>query len=106
MVGGFEPVLFEGALLPWRLTVTIKGTKRGGEGKKDELKLPALLPDPWLLDREASREKEPYVAEFGAEPAAHLWAREATLAYFSARRPTDSPLKQLQDGQPVESYYQ
>ena len=56
VVGGFEPVLFEGALLPWRLTVTIKGTKRGGEGKKDELKLPALLPDPWLLDREASRE--------------------------------------------------
>lgn len=45
------------------------------------------------------------MAEFGAEPAAHLWAREATLAYFSARRPTDSPLKQLQDGQPVESYY-
>lgn len=105
VVGGFEPVLFEGALLPWRLTVSIKGTKRGGEGKKDELKLPALLPDPWLLDREASREKEPYVAEFGAEPAAHLWAREATLAYFSARRPTESPLKQLQDGQPVESYY-
>lgn len=105
VVGGYEPVLFEGALLPWRLAVTIKGTKRGGEGKRDELKLPGLLPGPWLLDREASREKEPYVAEFGADAAAYLWAREASLTYWSARRPTESPLKQIKEAQPVESYY-
>ena len=88
-----------------RLAVTIKGTKRGGEGKRDELKLPGLLPSPWLLDREASREKEPYVTEFGADAAAYLWAREASLTYWSARRPTESPLKQIKEAQPVESYY-
>ena len=105
VVGGYEPVLFEGALLPWRLAVTIKGTKRGGEGKPGELKLPGLLPEPWRLDYRGSREKEPFVAEFGADPASHLWAREASLTYWSARRPTASPLKQLMEVQPVESYY-
>lgn len=105
VVGGFEPVQFEGAVLPWRLSVTLKGQKRGGEGKRDELKLPGTLPAPWVLDRKASREKEPFVAQFGADAESHLWAREASLVYWSPRRPTASPLQQITQAQPVESYY-
>jgi len=105
VVGGFEPVLFEGAILPWRLTVTLKGQRRGGEGKSEELKLPGVLPEPWLLDRKASSEKEPFVAQFGADAESHQWAREASLVYWSARRPTTSPLQQINQAQPVESYY-
>ncbi|MCA8922884.1 MAG: hypothetical protein KDD82_13805, partial [Planctomycetes bacterium] len=67
VVGGFEPVRFEGALLPWRLAVSLKGQRRGGGGKLSELKLPGLLPAPWQLDREASREKEPFVSQLGAD---------------------------------------
>lgn len=105
VIGGYEPVLFEGALLPWRMTVHVRTQRRGGEGKPEELPLPAVLPDPWVLDRAASREKEPYVAEDAEEPAARLWAREATLAYLAARRPTTSPLRQLEELPPVPSYY-
>ncbi|HBP17418.1 MAG TPA: hypothetical protein DEA08_06465 [Planctomycetes bacterium] len=105
VVGGFQPVLFEGAILPWRLSLTLKGRRRGGEGKPEELKLPGLLSSPWLLDRNASREKAPFVAEFGADPDSHLWAREASLVYWSASKPTGSPAAQVRAAQPVESYY-
>jgi len=105
VVGGFEPVLFKGAILPWRLTVVLKGRRRGGEGKSDELKLPGLLPSPWRLDRNASREKDPFVAEFGADAESHLWAREATLVYWSSTKPAESPAKQLRAAQPVASFY-
>lgn len=104
-VGGYAPVLFEGALLPWRLGVSLRGRRRGGQGLPSELMLPGILGAPWLLDREASREKEPFVAEFGAEPEAHVWAREASLVYWSATRPTASPSAQLRQAQPVASYY-
>ena len=99
VVGGFEPVLFEGAILPWRLSLTLKGRRRGGEGKPEELKLPGLLSSPWLLDRNASREKAPFVAEFGADPDSHLWAREASLVYWSASKPTGSPAAQVRAAQ-------
>jgi len=105
VVGGFEPVLFEGATFPWRLNVTLKGKRRGSEGKLSDLKLPGLLPAPWILDRNASREKEPFVAEFGADPGSHLWAREASLVYWSASKPRSSPAAQLRAAQPVAGYY-
>ena len=105
VVGGFEPVLFEGAILPWRLSVAIKGRKRGGEGKPEELKLPGVLPAPWLLDRNSSREKDPFVAEFGTDADSHLWAREANLVYWAKEKPSESPAKQLRASQPVASYY-
>ena len=105
VVGGFEPVLFEGAIIPWRLSVAIKGRKRGGEGKPEELKLPGVLPAPWLLDRNSSREKDPFVAEFGTDAESHLWAREANLVYWAKEKPSESPAKQLRAAQPVASYY-
>lgn len=105
VVGGHEPVLFEGAILPWRLNVTVKGKRRGGEGKPEELKLPGILPGPWLLDRNASREKEPFVTEFGTDADSHLWAREASFVYWSPTKPSESPAKQIRAAQPVGSYY-
>ncbi len=105
VVGGYEPVLFEGAILPWQLRVILKGKRRGGEGKSEELKLPGILPAPWLLDRNASREKEPFVTEFGADPGSHLWVREASLVYWSPTKPSESPAKQIRAAQPAASYY-
>ena len=105
VVGGYEPVLFEGAILPWRLSVQVRTRKRGGEGKPDELPLPALLPEPWILDRGASREQEPHVEEDAEDKAARLWSREATLVYLSARRPNTSPIQQLETLPPVPSHY-
>ena len=105
VVGGFEPVLFEGGVLPWRLTVQIRAQRRGGEGKLDELLLPGILPEPWILDRNNSREQDPRVAEDSQDPASRLWAREASLTYWSPRKPTASPLAQLEAGTPVGSYF-
>ena len=105
VVGGFKPVEFRGGIFPWRLNVSLKGKKRGGEGKPDELKLPGLLPAPWQLDRNNSREKDPFVAEFGADADSHLWAREASLVYWAQDKPSESPAKQLRVARPVASYY-
>jgi hypothetical protein len=105
VVGGYEPVLFEGGILPWRLTVQVRCQRRGGEGKPDELLMPGVLADPWILDHNNSREQEPRVAEEGLDPASRLWAREAALVYWSARRPTVSPIKQLEASTPVPSYF-
>ncbi|MCW8138600.1 MAG: hypothetical protein KIT58_06825 [Planctomycetota bacterium] len=105
VVGGYEPVLFEGAVLPWRLTVHVRARRRGGEGTPDELPLPGLLPTPWVLDRGASREQEPHVEEDADDAAARLWAREATLVYLAARRPTTSPIRELEGLPPVPSHY-
>jgi len=97
--------MFEGGLLPWRLTVHVRCRRRGGEGKPDELPLPAVLPEPWILDRNSSREQEPSVAEEGQDPATRLWVREGWLIYWSSRRPTQSPLQQLETARPVGSLY-
>ncbi len=86
-------------------TPEVRTRKRGGEGKPDELPLPALLPEPWILDRGTSREQEPHVEEDAEDKAARLWGREATLVYLSARRPTTSPIQQLETLPPVPSHY-
>jgi len=105
VVGGYEPVLFEGAILPWTLTAQVKVKKRGGEGKPADLLLPGELGDPWRLDRQASRESLPYLAEPSSEPDSRLWARDATLVYRAARRPDRWPSEALKDARPVESYW-
>lgn len=105
VVGGFEPVLFEGAVFPWRLTVQVRAQRRAEAVAPSELLLPGVLPEPWILDHNASTEKEPFVAEEAKDHAARLWAREASLVYWSARRPTVSPLRQLEEAQPVGSYF-
>lgn len=105
VVGGYEPVLFEGALLPWKLTVQVRVQHKGAEGTPSQLLLPGVLPEPWILDLNESREKEPHVEKEGQEPASRLWVREAFLVYWSARRPTESPLRQLEAARPVESYF-
>lgn len=105
VVGGYEPVLFEGAILPWKLTVQIRAQRRGASIGRDELLLPGVLPDPWILDRNESREREPTVEKEGLDPESRVWVREASLVYWSARRPTASPLRQLEAAQPVASYF-
>lgn len=105
VVGGFEPALFEGVILPWRLTVQVRTQRRSGEGKPEELVMPGVLPEPWILDSNNSREQDPRVAEDSEDPASRLWAREASLTYWSAGKPTTSPLKQLEAATPVGSYY-
>lgn len=103
--GGYEPVLFEGATLPWKLTVQVRVKRRGDEVQPEQFLLPGVLPDPWILDRNASTERQPIVVEDAKDGAARLWQREASLVYLSARKPTASPLHQLEDGRPVFSYY-
>lgn len=105
VVGGYEPVLFEGARLPWKLTVLAKVWRVGGEGSPAELKFPRVLPDPWRLDRNASKETEPVLEQPGATAESHRWSREASLVYYSPKRPRVSPLKQLKEGSRVTSYY-
>lgn len=105
VVGGYEPVLFEGAILPWRLTVQVRAQRRGANVSRDELLLPGVLPEPWILDHNESREREPTVEKEGLDPESRVWVREASLVYWSARRPTASPLRQLEESRPVSSYF-
>ena len=86
-VGGYAPVLFEGALLPWRLVVKITVSAQ----ERDQLRWPQLLPDPWRLDHQGSSESEPY-------REGSRWVREASLLYWSATRPTRSPRELLLSG--------
>lgn len=107
IAGGYEPVEYVGALLPWQATVTILVERVGGTGLPSELRLPAVLGDPWRLDRNASVEGEPYEVHEDDPPdgAQQKWKREAKLIYRAARAP-DGPLSPaLRSGQGVASYY-
>lgn len=105
VVGGYEPILFEGAILPWKLSVQVRVQRRGDTVPDQEWGFPGILPEPWILDRNLSTEKAPFVAEEAKDHAARLWAREASLIYWSPRRPTVPPLRQLEEAQPVDSYF-
>ena len=104
-IAGETPPTLRGTLVTLAWEKPVSGIYYMNHGKPEELKLPGLLPGPWLLDRKASSEKEPFVSQFGADAESHLWAREASLVYWSPRRPTASPLQQINQAQPVESYY-
>lgn len=107
IAGGYEPVEYVGALLPWQATVSILIERVGGTGQLGELRLPALLGEPWRLDRNASTEGEPYEVHEDDPPdgAQQKWQREARLVYRSAKAP-DGPLSpSLRSGAGVASYY-
>lgn len=106
VAGGYEPVEFVGAFLPWQATVSVTITRVGGSGLMSEMRLPALLGDPWRLDRNASVEGEPYEVQDDDPPdgAQQKWRREARLVYGSAKAP-GGPLSPTLRGGQVATYY-
>lgn len=106
VAGGYEPVEFVGAFLPWQATVTVTVERVGGSGLLSELRLPAPLGEPWRLDRNASTEGEPYEVQEDDPPdgAQQKWRREARLVYGSAKAPT-GPLSPELRGAGVATYY-
>lgn len=109
--GGFAPVLFEGALQPWRVTVRLQFRQVGGEGlNAGELLLPPLAAFKALglrLDYDASEEGEPQVEKGAIESGSIEWVRTATLVFWSATRPNTTQIRgeieNRADGQ--ASYY-
>ena len=87
VVGGYPPVVFDGAILPWRLLVKI----RAMAADRDGLRVPQQLPKPWRLDAAGSSEGEP-------RPEGDRWICESTLLYWSATPPKSSPREQLANG--------
>lgn len=105
--GGFPPVRFDGGLLPAQLTLSVRVLLRGGEGSADELPFPAILPEPWVLDRDRSREAEPRRLSPGREAGADEWERRAELTYWAPTLPERLPGELLASaaGRAVRSYY-
>lgn len=86
--GGRRPLKSVGAYGWWVATVVITKQKRGGSATiLEAMKLPALLPAPWILDPDQSEEGEPHPIERGSERSTWLWERTARLVYLSAEPP-------------------
>jgi hypothetical protein len=108
VTGGLPPVRFDGPFMPWRCSVTVRARRRGAYDRK-KIKLPPILSQPWVLDRQpgASRESDPVRAERGTRPEDDVWAREARLEYIAFSDPSRSPLDEINDRKKdaVVSYY-
>ncbi|HYE92697.1 MAG TPA: hypothetical protein VEA38_16825 [Terriglobales bacterium] len=107
VAGGYEPIEFNGALLPWQATLHVAVERTGGTGLASELPLPGILGAPWKLDRNASTEGEPYqpAEEKGTDKSQDTWRREARLVYRSARKPSGPVLAELREIPPINSYF-
>lgn len=104
--GGYPPVRQDGPLQPWKATVSVLVTRLGGNGSAEDLPLPALLPAPWALDWDESKEGSPVMEEFKANPQKARWRREATLVFKSATKPPVHPAKVIAaDGRTVPSHF-
>lgn len=110
---GYAPVEFEGGLEPWTVNVLVDLERAGGDGTNKELPLPQVLTSIGLrLDRNASVEGEPYIAEHAATQKdgtakAATWKREARLVYRAATKPSVAQVRAVidQSQETVESYY-
>lgn len=106
VAGDFEPVMFEGAMLPWQATVSVTVERTGGSGLLSELRLPGPPGEPWVLIRGESEEGDPYkvLAERGTDSAQDKWKREARLV-FRAPRPPEKPVAEaIASAQPIASH--
>lgn len=104
---GFEPVEFDGPIMPWQVTVKVRVERQGGEGTNDQLPFPELLSSIGLrLDYDASTEGEPF-APAAADPAQRSWSREAVLVYRANRKPTVKQVRAAMEASQgtLESYY-
>lgn len=106
VAGGFEPLEFEGAYLPWTARVTVSVERVGGDGRLSELRLPGPPGDPWRFDQNASTEQDPYRvrAEKGTDEGQDKWRREAVLVFRSVR-PPDGPVALAMASVPSVSTY-
>jgi hypothetical protein len=93
--GGFAPVQFVGALLPYELTVSVVVEKRGGTGEAVEFLFPPLLGAPWVLVESESSETDPVAVDPQPTADRTLWRRSARLVYRSAVAPEKLPAEQL-----------
>lgn len=105
-VGGFEPVMFEGGVLPWVARVSVSVERTGGSGRHSELRLPGPPGEPWIFIPNESTEKDPYrvEAEKGTDEAQDKWKREAVLVFKAPRAPDEPVSLAMARAQPVASY--
>lgn len=104
-IPGGLPLIQYGAVTPWEASVDLEIRRTGGTGKLDELPLPALLGDPWVLDGARSTEGLPMIEERSADPEQHKWIRTASLVYVAAAQPTGNPAADLATADNVDSYF-
>lgn len=106
VAGGHPALIQRGGFLALRCEVRVSVTRQGGTGQLDELKLPVLLGEPWVLDPGASREGLPEVeGEIATDPNANKWRREALLVYVASEPPQQDPLTELAAGDGVPTYF-
>lgn len=107
ITGGLDPMLFEGARLPFRLDLTINLTYTGADPKREDMKFPGELPSPWRLDLDASSQTDPVETERAFNPSQSKWSRSAKLTYWSATKPTSGKtfLEQLEGAGTTASYF-
>ena len=106
IMNGLPPVLFVGAIQPWKATVTID-FEDTGTAKTADMKLPGLPAhdDPWRLDRNASSETEPVLTEKAEDVASNKYTRTARLVFWATRAPIKPLLEQINEQPQVVSYY-
>ena len=107
VAGGFEPLEFEGAFLPWAARVTVTVERVGGSGRLSELRLPGPPGDPWRFDQNASTEQDPFrvQTEKGTDDAQDRWKREAVLVFRSVRPPDGPVAVALAAAPPIATYF-
>lgn len=104
VVGGYNPVLFGGPRQPWKCMVTVTVTKRAtSPPTRDEMKFPPLLAD-WRLSHAESTESD---VQEGQDAEGNIYKREASLTYYSRKKPTEYPLDYILNNpsSAVESYW-
>lgn len=104
---GHPPHLSIGGFTAMRVTVGIKTMKSGDE----DIDLPGLLGDPYILDANASEEGEAVIeGDRQPDPAQNKYSRSARLVYRTATRPTAKDatreiLTLIRAATRVKSYY-
>lgn len=105
--GGYEPVVFEGGLLPWTARVSVEVERVGGSGRLSELRLPGPPPEPWRFVQAESLEGDPHrvPGERAVDATRDRWRRKALLVFRSVSPPGEPVAAAMLAAPPRATYF-